>query len=44
MRGGGGAFNQNILLFPREKHVYTLFELLDEDIVEVAPSYTVLSF
>ena len=29
-----GAFIWNILLFPGRKHVYTLFELLDEDIVE----------
>ena len=37
-----GAFIRNILLFPRKKHVCTLFELLDEDIVEAAPSFNLI--
>ena len=39
------AFIWNILLHSvtsREKHVYTLFELLDEDIVEAAPSFNLI--
>ena len=37
-----GEFNQNILLFPGKEHVYTLFELLDENIVEAAPSFNLI--
>ena len=37
-----GAFIRNILLFPGKKHVYTLFELLNEDIVEAAPSFNLI--
>ena len=37
-----GAFIRNILLFSWEKHVCTLFELLDENIVEAAPSFNLI--
>ena len=30
------------MLFPGKKHVYTLFELFDEDIVEAAPSFNLI--
>ena len=37
----GGVYLKHSII-SQEKHVFTLFELLDEDIVEAAPSFNLI--